>query len=409
MMRSRLRCLAVLLACVSPAAQGAEPRPPEKPLFPVALGFKFPKARESFEEVKDLILKNYYSPEIDEDTLYWAATLGMLRRISPPDNPELGTLWAEKEYEKVQNALEGKQVSLGIRGPFNSADGSLTVTEVLPGSGAEKVILPLDRILRFDGESLKGRTPEEAEAVMSGPEGTTMTLTVNRDLKIFDVKLKRMKFAERNLVVTPVTEDAALMEVKRFSVGISSEIAAALQGLDARKFKSLVLDLRNNPGGVFLEAARVCELFLPEKSVLLRASTRDNKLQDYVSANTHPSRLRVAVLANRSSTSAAELVAGALREQNVAFIVGARTQGKGVYETTYALKNGFKVKFITGAMFTPAGNAWQGRGILPDFLVDQDDKTLAELSRLAPKERASRDDAILTALKILSLVPGRPR
>ena len=396
---------AVLLQGLAPLARGAEAGEAGKPLFPVALDVKFPRAKQSFEEVKELILKNYYSPEIDEETLYWAAIAGMLRRISPPDYPDLGTLWTKEQYQKILDALKGQEVSLGVEGQFTSEDGSLSVTGVLPGSSADGSLFALDRILRFDGKSLKGRTLEDAKAAMDGVEGSTVTLTVNRDLQILDVTLKRTKFRDANLLVTPLAPDVALVEIKRFSAGISGELKKELAKLEADQVKSIVLDLRNDPGGVFAEGVRLCELFVPEKGVLLHTYTRGGKLQNYLSSNPRPFRFQVAILANRSTMSASELVAGTLRDAGAAFIVGSRTRGKGVFETTYPLKNEFKVKFITGAMFTPAGYAWQGKGIMPDFFIDQDEKTVVALARLPVKERVSKDAAILTALKLL----GRKR
>ena len=394
------RSAAVLLSLCA-ASRLAAAAEGDKPLFPVALGFDFPQAKQSFEEVEGLILKNYYSPEVNEDALYYAAIAGMLRRISPPDNPELGTIWAEKQYDKVRNALEGNEVSLGIEGQFNSADGCLTVTGTLPGSSAEGTILPLDRILRFNGESLKGKSLQDAKSVMDGVEGSTITLTVNRDIKVFEVTLKRTKFAERNLVVSPLTADIALVEIKRFSEGISGRLKSELEKLAAGKFKSLILDLRNDPGGIFGEGVRVSELFLPAKSVILRSYTRNGKFEQLTSANPRPFQFQIAILANKGSASSAEVVAGALRDNNAAFIVGSRSMGKGVFETSYALKNNFKVKFITGAMFAPNGQAWQGKGIVPDFLVNQDESTVAQLAKLDVKERFNRDDAIITAVKLV--------
>lgn len=393
-----LAALAVILAAAAPCAAAEAPG---QPLFPVGLGFKFPGGRQAFDEARALILKNYYSPEIDEETLYYAAIAGMLRRVSPPDNPEMGTLWTERQYADVKNTLRGERVSLGIEGQFNSADGSLAVTGTMPGSSAEKALLPFDRILRVDGVSLQGRTFEDAKAALDGAEGSTVTLTVARDIKVFDVTLRRTKFAERNLVVTPLTADIALLEVKRFAQGISGEIRSALAGLEGGKFKSIVIDLRNDPGGVFWEGVQSSALFLPAKSLILRTYTRGEQVKDYASENPRPFPFQLAVLTNRVSTSAAELMAGALRDHGAAFIVGARTQGKGVMETTYSLKNGFQVKFITGAMYGPGGAAWQGKGILPDFFVDQDEKTVAALARLPIQERLTRDDAILTAIKVL--------
>ena len=125
-----------------------------KPLFPVGLNHDFPESKTTFEEVKNLIMQHYYSDEITEDALYWAAIQGMLRHISPPKAPELGKIWTAEEYEKIYMSRQGNQVSLGIKSTFNLNEGRLTVTEVLPNSPADSILKPFDHILRIDSQPL---------------------------------------------------------------------------------------------------------------------------------------------------------------------------------------------------------------------------------------------------------------
>ncbi|MFC1820493.1 hypothetical protein ACFLZG_05360, partial [Thermodesulfobacteriota bacterium] len=125
----------ILLSVIGPAQRClADEKVSFKPLFPIKLDHEFPEPRKTFEEIKEIILKHYYSKEITEEALYWAAIQGMLRHISPPKNPELSKIWTAKEYEKVLQALQGVQVSLGIKSRFNPVEGSLVVTEVIPNS-----------------------------------------------------------------------------------------------------------------------------------------------------------------------------------------------------------------------------------------------------------------------------------
>ncbi len=372
-----------------------------KPLFNVGLSHEFPQAAETFEEIKALILENYYTSEISEEALYWAAIKGMLRHISPPDNPELSKIWTVEDYEKVFNSLSGVQVSLGVKSSLNTTEGSLTVTETLPGSPAEGVLLPYDRILRIDGESLKGKSTSEVNDLMNGEEGSQVTLTISRDIKVFDISLRREKFSNENLIITPLTDNLVLVEMKTFSVEISVQLKERLAELSKSGYNKLILDLRNNSGGVFLESIRAAEEFLPEKSILLRTFTRDKKLQNYVSSNPTPFDFKIAVLVSESTASAAEILSSALRDHTVALIIGTKTYGKGVFEKTYTLDNEFRVKFITGAMYTPKGIAWQSKGLKPDFLVEQSSDTLKALLKLDPQERLKKDVAMITAFKLL--------
>jgi len=379
----------------------AEEQTTLKPLFPVRLEHEFPKSKKTFEEVRNLILKHYYSEDISEDALYWAAIQGMLRHISPPQSPGLSKIWTAEEYEKILLSRQGNQVSIGIKSSFNPNEGRLTITEVLPNSPAEFILKPLDHILRIDAQLLKGKTLQELNALLDGQKGTEVALTVNRDIKVFDVTLKRRKFLTENLFISRLTDTIALVEIKQFTAKLSEKLKDELTQLKQDGFQKLIIDLRNNPGGVFGESLRIVELLLPEKSILLRTYQQEKKLQNYVSANTKPVEFDIAILVNHNTASSAEIVASALQEHKKALIIGTKTYGKGVFEKTFKLHNDFHVKFITGAMYSPKGISWQDKGVKPDFLVDQDDKTLAALSKMEIEQRFRKDVAMITAYKLL--------
>jgi len=161
------------------------------PLFSVELKDEFKDHKIAFEKAKELILKNYYSPTISEEALYHAAIKGMLRHISPPTQPESAKLLSPEEFERIHNILKGKEVSIGIKSQFNSRDGSLTVTEVMPGSPAEGLLEPFDRILKIDGKSLVGLNLRDVNRLLEGEKGSKIKLTVVRGVKVFNVKVSR--------------------------------------------------------------------------------------------------------------------------------------------------------------------------------------------------------------------------
>jgi len=373
-----------------------------RPLFPVRLDHEFPEAEETFEEIKNLILEHYYSDDITREALYWAAIHGMLRRISPPENPDLSKIWTPEEYERVLQSLKGVLVAIGMKSSFDPREGSLTVTEVLPGSPADECLKPLDRILRINSQPLKGKSLRAINRLLEGEEGTWVTLTVNRDVEVFDVTIKRRKFETQSLIVTRLTDSIALVEIRSFTANVSGKLGTELERLKNEGFRGLIIDLRNNLGGVFPESLRIAELFLPEKKVLLRTVQRESGLQNYVSGNKQPFMFDMAVLVNSQTASSAEVVASAFQDHQKAVIVGTRTFGKAVIEKTHKLENGFRVKIIVAAMYSPKGRTWQGKGITPDFLVEQDEKTLAALLKMQPKKRFAKDVAMITAYKLLT-------
>jgi len=400
--RSRVAAILAVLVLLAPARAG---RTAEKArfnaLFPVGIDHEFSNPQETFTEVRQLILTHYYTKEITEEALYWAAIRGMLRHISPPNTPELSKIWPAAAYEKILSSLKGEQVSIGIKSRFNPDDGSLTVTETLPGSPSDTVLKPLDRILRVNGGALKGKSLEKVNALLSAEVGEKITLTVNRDIEVFEVTIVCRKFKSKDLIITRLSDTIAMIEIKHFTAGMADKLKTGLDRLKVAGVEGLIIDLRNNPGGVFLDALKTAELFLPKNRILMRALTRDTDLKNYVSVNPDPFEFSTAILANRKTASSSEIVASALQDHQRAIIIGTRTFGKGIFEKTFDLKNRMWTKFITGAMYSPKGNTWHGKGLTPDFLVRQDDKTLETLLKLDPVQRAGKDVSIITALKLL--------
>lgn len=389
---------AVWAVCLASAADDGERYPP---LFSVALEQEFEAPALAFEEAKALILEHYYDPAVTEEALYWAAIEGMLRHISPPEHPELGKLWTERDYGPVRDGLKGVEVSLGVKSSYRSSDGSLRVSEVLPRSPAAGVLQVDDRILRIDGKPLKGLEATAVDGMLKGEPGTEVTLTVVRDVQVFDVTLTRKAFRTENLRVEQLAADTVYVELLRVTEGISGELAAALEALPEGTEQG-ILDLRGNGGGVFMEALRLAELFLPAKSVLLRTQTRD-KTQNYISSNAAPLSLRLAILVDGGTGSAAEVFAAALQDHRRATVVGSKTYGKGVFEKTFTMTNACRLKFIIGAMYSPRKQSWQSKGVKPDFKAAVSGNDLKRLRKLPAATRARRDLALLTALKVLRL------
>lgn len=393
--------VAVLCLCLLVPSAHADEKNVHKPLFPVRLDHPMPRAERTFNEVKKLILEHYYTDDIDEQTLYWAAIEGMLRRISPPQNQALARIWTADDYDKQLMALTGQGVTLGIKSSFNAGDGSLTVTDVIPDSPAAEDLRPMDRILRIDGQALRGKPVDRIKQLLAGEEGQRVELTVSRDVRVFDVTLTFAKMETDNLHVDVVAEGVAMVRIKSFTAGLSTKLKTRLDVLKQDGVHGVILDLRNNPGGVFVEALRVAELFMKKKDILLRTVQRTTAVQNYVSDNDVPFDFRITVLVNPKTASSAEILAGCIQDHQRGLIIGARTYGKGIFEKTFKLENDMRVKFITGAMYSPRGVSWHGRGLTPDFLVAQDDETLAALERLDPKARFARDVAAITAFKLL--------
>ena len=327
----------------------------------------------------------------------------MLRHISPPESPTLGTLWTDEEYEKILSSLKGVKVSLGFTSNFNTNDGSLTVTGLTNGSEAEKVLQVQDRIVRLDGQNLKGLSITRINELLDGERGQSSILKVVRDIEVFEVTLSREELKKENLLVHKIpNQPLALVEIKSISLGIADELEKELEVLKSEGVQGIILDLRNNVGGVLNEGINVSKLFLKERNIVLRTQARSKGVTNYVADQDKYTEFKLTVLINENSASASEIIAAAVRDHNRGTLVGKKTFGKGVIENTYTLKNEYRVKFITNAMYSPKGVSWQKVGILPDFFIDQNQASYNRAKSLSIEERIKQDAPLLTAIKLLN-------
>ncbi len=373
----------------------------QKPLFNVDKKYS-ETGEETFKEIRSLILDNYYYDGLTEDDLYWASIDGMLRHISPPEKPDLAQLWTDEEYEKILNSLKGVKVSLGFGSSFNSNDGSLTITSLTEGSEAEQKLKIQDRIVRIDGEVLRGKSISEVNRLLDGETGQSSTLKVVRDISIFDVVLTRDTLKNKNLIITKIpNRNVAFIEIKSVSLGIAKELEEGLIKLRNESVSALIIDFRNNLGGVLNEGINIARLFMNKGDIVLRTQARSKGVQNFIGNENKFTNFKISLLANENSASASEIVIGALKDHNRAFVVGKKTFGKGVIENTYTLENDYRVKFITNAMYTPKGVSWQSTGLLPDYFIDQSQANYKTVVQLPIEERLQKDLHLSTALKLL--------
>lgn len=396
---STLCCLALTLCAFGAGADMGTNR--NKPLFSVSARHDIPDPRETFDEIRNLILENYYTDAISERDLYWAAIQGMLEHVSPPKDPERATLWSPEEYERVLNALKGIRVSAGIKSSFNQADGSLTVTEVYPNSPAMGLVRPLDRILRINGDKLLGKPVAEIDRLLNGEPGETVVLTLVRDIETLDVSLTFQPYKAENIELAVLPGDTAYLNIKKVSNNISSEVRESLAPLRESGVGKLVIDLRGNAGGVFNEGMKLAELFLDAKTPVLHTLQRGDRVKTFVSGNAAPLDLELALLVDAKTASSSEIFAGALQANGRARLVGKPTFGKATVEKTFTLHNQYRVKFIVGAMYRPGGKSWYETGLQPDVVVDEDPERLGRLSRLPAEDRLRNDRQLRAAWQLL--------
>jgi len=365
--RFRLITLALLLGIG--AAQAAE-TPPAAPA--AASGKEAPLPLDelrTFAEVLDRVKAAYVEP-VDDKTLLENAIKGMLSNLDPHSaylDPE--------EFAELQESTSGEFGGLGIE--VGTEDGFIKVVSPIDDTPAAAAgIQPGDLIVQIDGKPTKGQSMNEAVDSMRGKPGSSITLTIVRSGgRPFDVPLKRAIIKVKSVKTQLLEPNYGYLRITQFQVNTGDEVVKALAQLkkdNKGKLKGLVLDLRNNPGGVLQSAVEVADAFLTKGLIVYTKGRIANSELRFSADPADPSEgVQLVVLINGGTASAAEIVSGALQDQKRAILMGTDSFGKGSVQTVLPLNNDRALKLTTALYYTPNGRSIQAQGIVPDIEVER--------------------------------------
>lgn len=322
-----------------------------------------------FWEAWNVIQDNYYDGPLAAATLREGAIRGL---AAATDDPY--TLYQDPEQARRSSAhLSGSYVGVGIR--VELRDDFPFITQPLPRSPAEAAgIGSHEFVLAVDGVSTEGMSLPEFGRVVRGERGTSVTLTLRRQGETTerDVTLVRERIVVQS-VTTRVIDDVGYIRIANFSSRTSGEVSGALNGFQTVGVDRLVVDLRNNPGGLLDASVSVTSRFLPEGEQILRRESRNDPTHVYNAVGgVRDLRTPMVVLVNSGSASGSEVFAGALQAHGRATLIGEQTHGKGSVQELHKLSDGSIVRVTTGIWFTPAGVALAGAGsgLTPDLQVE---------------------------------------
>lgn len=314
-------------------------------------------------------VRSDYVDEVEDEELIEAAIHGMLAAL----DPHSGYLDADY-YIDLQERTRGSFGGIGIE--VTQESGYVKVIAPIDDTpGARAGLLPGDLITHVDGETLQGLTLEESIDLLRGEIGSNVTLTILRSSEeTFDVDVVRDSIRIR-AVHSRIEDSVGYVRVTTFSGGVDEDIKEAISKLreeaGSQLLAGLILDLRNNPGGLLEQAVAVTDLFLERGEIV---STRGREVESIQRFNADPgdevAGLPIVVLVNGGSASASEIVAGALQEHDRAIIVGTKTFGKGSVQTLRSLADKGGLRLTTALYYTPSGHSIQGLGITPDVLIE---------------------------------------
>lgn len=325
------------------------------------------EALRSFTEVYERIQSDYVE-SVDDEALIRNAIRGMLENL----DPHSAYLDAEA-YQELQEGTRGEFGGLGIE--VGTRDGFVEVIAPIDGTPADAAgMRPGDLIIRIDGESVKGMELRQAVRLMRGEPGSAVTLSVMRESadQPREVTMERAIIRVESVRTEMLEPGLGYVRISQFQSGTGDDLLRALERLnrDADGLDGLVLDLRNNPGGVLQAAVEVADAFLSRGEIVsTRGRVARAESRFIATPNDAISGAPLVVLVNAGSASASEIVAGALQDHRRAVILGESTFGKGSVQSVLPLRDGHAVKLTTARYFTPDGRSIQAEGIVPDVTL----------------------------------------
>jgi len=321
------------------------------------------KNLDLFVEVLREIEKNYVEP-VDPKKLIYGAIRGMMRALDPHSS-----FMTKDEYKELMVETKGKFTGVGIE--ITIKDNFLTVVAPIEGTPAYKAgIKAGDRIIKIDDMPTKDMTLMDAVKHIRGPKGTKVKLTILREgvNKPLEFVIVRDVIPIRSVKKCMLTSHIGYVRISSFQSNTTKELKQALRDLEKKGLNGLILDLRNNPGGLLNQAIEVSDVFLDSGIIV---STKGRKKAQNMVAYAHKNLVErnypIVVLVNGGTASAAEIVSGALQDNKRALIVGTKTFGKGSVQTVIPLSDGSALRLTTARYYTPSGRCIQVTGIEPDI------------------------------------------
>ncbi len=334
---------------------------------------------EIIEEIIEAI-ERYYLREVGDDALRDAAIRGILDLIGDPYasylNPEA--------YERFLEDLEGSFGGIGVA--IELKDGFVTVISVFEDSPANRAgIGPGDRFLEADGQDLTILSLNDAARVIRGDIGTTLSLKVlpkDSDV-VIPVKIVRKSIVNPTVEWHMLEEGVGYVKISSFRDNTSEEVHNALANLRSEGMRVLVLDLRNNAGGLLSESVAVADALIPSGPVVYVVNRQG--VREALLSTSKRQPIPIGVLVNGGTASGAEIVAGAIQDRGMGYLVGTRTYGKGTVQTLLRLDTGGGLKLTTAEYLLPSGKSIEGEGLEPDFVVERGRPSTVRVRTGAPE------------------------
>lgn len=340
-----------------------------------------------FTEVLQIVRKHYIEELKSKDFIY-GAIKGGIKTIDPNSfflTPEM--------YKKMQVDTKEEFGAIGIQ--IGIKEGKLTVIAPFEDAPAYKAgIKSGDKIIKINGETTEEMDLSEAVSKLRGALQTTVTLTILRKgwLETKDFTIIREILNIKSVKAKILEKGIGYVKITQFNFDTAIDLSNAMEKLMQEKIKALILDLRNNPGGLFNSAVDVANQFLSPNKLVVYLKDRKGERKDYHTAGGKPNyTIPMIVLVNQSSAGSSEIVTGAFKDWNRAIILGTKTFGRGTVQSVIPLSDGSGLRLTTARYYSPKDLPIEGSGIMPDIIVESEEKEDLQLQRALDLLQTSED------------------
>ncbi len=301
------------------------------------------------ETAKDNIYKVYLSSYGDKYTMYYTAD----------------------EYKALKESTNGKFYGIGAVCQLSGEGGVLLVDVYDNGAGYQAGLRSGDRVVNVDGRDITDMELSSAVALIKGDKGTSVTLEVIRGTERLTFSAVRDAVEAKTVSYTLLDNNIGYLSISQFEEVTTKQFKAAVEDLQSQGMKGLVIDIRNNPGGLLDTVVGMLKYMLPDGLIVYTEDKQGNR-KEYKGQDNDEFNLPLAVIVNGNSASASEIFAGAIQDYGKGTIIGTQTYGKGIVQTVKPLTDGSAIKFTIAKYFTPKGQDIHGKGVTPDMVVEYD-------------------------------------
>lgn len=315
------------------------------------------------------MINQLYIGDIDEESMLEGAIKGYVEGLGDPYTEYL----TKEEMEEFTEETNSEYIGIGVYVGNDIVNNTILVVGVIKSSPAEEAGLQIgDIIEKIDGVSYTGEQLDEATKVLKAEEGSTATLTIRRNNEEKELTVVRRKITVQHVASEMLENNIAYIQIDSFDANVTTNFEEQITSLINNGATGIIIDLRNNGGGIVDEATGIADLFLDKGETILITKSKKENNEEVTKSERDPivKDIPVVILVNEATASASEILAGALKDNYGATIIGKQTYGKGVIQTLYTLTDGSGIKITTEEYYTPNHNQINEVGITPDIEVD---------------------------------------